>query len=246
MNPIDYGLSFIHGSVPSNRARFWVESRTRVVDEKEGKTEDFYQCGSCKGEETFAEKDLLRARDNSYDFLPVFGSVDSVIFRRFAAAPAGGDYRQMAPSDSWWGGMIYRLTEAAPIHVLDTNEKIRTATHAELPLIVQTRICNEQTQMRAIIEFPVKTMNINDDRDMYQVDTGPVVFPDLSRRYGRMVESLSLAYEAINAPHFADFLLEVRTPVVVDGKHVCDVYHYSEPVTLRAENTLYCVGELPG
>ena len=91
MNPIDYGLSFIHGSVPSNRARFWVESRTRVVDEKEGKTEDFYQCGSCKGEETFAEKDLLRARDNSYDFLPVFGSVDSVIFRRFAAAPPGGD-----------------------------------------------------------------------------------------------------------------------------------------------------------
>ena len=33
MNVIDYGASFIHGSVPENRIRFWVESRTRIIEE---------------------------------------------------------------------------------------------------------------------------------------------------------------------------------------------------------------------
>ncbi len=245
MKPIDYGLSFIHGTVPENRVRFWVESRTRIIDEETGVTEDFYQCASCKGEETFAESDLLKSRENSYDFLPIFGPVYSVVFRRFAFAPPDTDYRQIAPSDSWWGGVIYRLKEAQPIHLLDTNEKIRKATHADLPLILQTEIRNEQTKMRAIIEHPVKTMNIHDDRNLYQTDTGPITFPDLSKRYDRMVDCISLAYEAVNVPHFADFLLEARTPVMVDGKPVCEVYHYSEPVTLAAKNTLYCIGELP-
>lgn len=243
MNPIDYALSFIHGSAPQNRVRFWVESHTRITDEVEGRMEDFYQCGACKAEETFAEKNLLRGGDLSYDFLPIFGPDYSVIFRRHAAAPPDTDYRQIAPSDSWWGKLIYRLREAAPAHVLDSNEAIRKATHVGLPIVVQTEIWNDETRMRAIIEHPVKTMNVHDGRDMYQTDTGPLAFPDLSKRYERMVESLSLAYEAVNAPHFADFLIEVRTPLFVDGRSVCDVYHYSEARSLAAKNTLYCIGD---
>jgi hypothetical protein len=32
MGPIDYGRSFLQGKWAENRVRFWVESRTRVVD----------------------------------------------------------------------------------------------------------------------------------------------------------------------------------------------------------------------
>jgi hypothetical protein len=242
MIPLDYGRSFIHGTSSANQVRFWVESRTRIIDETTGQIEDYYQCGSCKAEETFAPKDLLRAGEKSYDFLPVFGPRYSVIYRRHATAPANSDYRQMAPSDSWWGNMVYRLKEAAPVHRLETPAEIRRATHAGEPVVLQIEIWNAATALRAIIEQPIKTMNIHDGKDMYQTDTGPLVFPDLSRRYERTVEGLVLAFAAVNAPHFADFLLEVRTPALVDGKHVCDVYHYSEARTLPAKNTLYGVG----
>lgn len=245
MKPIDYGLSFIHGSSPSNLVRFWVESRTRIIDEKTGKSEDFCQCGSCKGEETFAESGLFKTELGGYDFLPVFGPEYSVVFRRFASAPPNTDYRQIAPSESWWGGMVYRLKEAAPITLLDSNEKIRKATHADLPIIVQTHIRNEQTQMSAIIEHPVKTMNIHDDKNLYQTDTGPIIYPDLSRRWDRLVDSIVLAFEAINAPKFADFLLERRFQVPAGDRPACEVYHYSESVSLPAENKLFCVGDLP-
>ena len=82
MAPLDYGRSFLIGRAPANQVRFWVESRTRIIDEGAGRHEDFYQCASCKAESTFVEKELFRS--NNYDFLPIFGPVEGVIFRRKA------------------------------------------------------------------------------------------------------------------------------------------------------------------
>ena len=36
MQPLDYGRSFILGKWPENEVRFWVESRTRIIDELKG------------------------------------------------------------------------------------------------------------------------------------------------------------------------------------------------------------------
>ena len=52
--PLDYGRSFLLGKAPSNEVRFWVESRTRLIDEQTGDVEDYLQVGSCKSENTFA------------------------------------------------------------------------------------------------------------------------------------------------------------------------------------------------
>src|SRR5262245_52775974 len=68
---LDYGLSFVAGTAPFNSVRFWVESRTTIFDDKAGTRTEFYQCASCKSENTFGEKDLLY-KDN-YDFLPILG-----------------------------------------------------------------------------------------------------------------------------------------------------------------------------
>ena len=70
MHPIDYSRSFSIGTAPSNEVRFWVESRTRLID-PDVQDEDFMQAASCKSEHTFHEKDLFQ-QDN-YDFLPIFG-----------------------------------------------------------------------------------------------------------------------------------------------------------------------------
>ena len=75
---------------------------------------------------------------------------------------------------------------------------------------------------RAIIECPVKTMNMDEQADIYQVDTGMVLFPDLSKRCDRQkIETFSLAFVAFNAPHFADFVIEKPTPIIKDGVEDC-------------------------
>lgn len=232
---LDYGLSFISGKAEWNAVRFWVESRTRIIDDKTGKHEDYYQCGACKSENTFAPKNLF-ITDN-YDFTPIFGPEYTVLFRRKASL--NPNYMDVKKTSDAWGGLIYRTRDARSAELLVSNEKIRSATHAGWPLVAQTEISNAQTGLRAIIEYPVKTMNIEDRKNIYQVDTGPVAYPDLSRRRDRWIDSISLAYVAFNVPGFADFVIEAETPVTEGGREVAKIRHYSRLVTHDAKNRLY-------
>ncbi|MBM3239801.1 hypothetical protein FJZ31_26250 [Candidatus Poribacteria bacterium] len=240
MNCIDYSLSFVSTLGNGNAPRFWVESRCRLIDDTDGTFIDYYQCGSCKSEHTFAEKNLLQSPN--YDFLPVFGKDYTAIFRRHAYR--NDNYVEYRETKNAWGGALFEIQETNPVQVLDTNEKILLATRKCLPIVSQTEIWDANTQMRAIIECPVKTMNMDEKRCIYQVDTGPVLFPDLSKQYERKIEAFKLAYVAFNVPHFADFVIEQPTPIVEGGKEVAWVYHYSGIRSLEAKNLVLCVGEL--
>jgi hypothetical protein len=231
MEPLDYGRSFLQGKWAENRVRFWIESRTRLIDPDRAAPIDYYQCASCKSEDTFAPKDLF-LKDN-YDFLPIFGPEDGVIFRR--KAWLNTDYRQIRKSAEMWEGQVYKLVRPRKMRLLRSNQEIRAATDSGVPIVAQTEISDPKTRLRAILEFPVKTMNIHDKRDLYQVDSGPVAFPDLSRRHPRPAESLSLAFVAFNAPGSADFVMEEPTTI----PDATRVHHYSRLMSLPAGNRLY-------
>lgn len=236
MQPLDYGRSFITNSSPANAVRFWVESRTRLIDAK-GVATDFYQCASCKSEHTFAEKNLLQ-KDN-FDFLPILGNGYWLIFRR--PARVWDRYRQVVKAEAVWGKPVLKLGPAAKVTPLDTWERIRDATAAAVPIVTQTELANDRTGLRAIIECPTKTMNISINRKMYQVDTGPVAFPDLTKPYANPIDCLSLAFVVFNAPDFADFVIEQPTPVG-KGKDAARIYHYSNPFSLPAKNRVLAIG----
>jgi hypothetical protein len=236
---LDYGSSFICNPSPANSVRFWVESRTTVIDEKAGKTTEYYQCASCKSERTFAEKDLLQ-QDN-YDFLPIFGGGDLLIFRR--RVWLNPNYRQVVRAADVWGEPILKLRPAREVTELTKWEQIRDATAAAIPIVTQTEIANEKTGLRGVIECPTKTMNISLEKKMYQVDTGPIAFPDLTKRYDRQIECLSLAFVVFNAPEFADFVVEQPTPVIEGDVEKCKVYHYSRPFSLPAKNRVFALAK---
>lgn len=235
MAPIDYGRSFLQGRWVENRVRFWVESRTRVIDPQRTAPIDYYQCGSCKSENTFAPKELFHA--DNYDFLPIFGPEDGVIFRR--KAWLNGNYRQVRKTGELWGGQDYKIVRPRKVRLLKTTREMRAATDAGTPLVAQTEVMDAGTGLRAIYEFPVKTMNIHDGRDLYQVDTGPVAFVDLSRRYAQTGEALRLAFVAFNGPGSADFILEAPTGITEGGKEITRVHHYSERRSVAAVNRVF-------
>jgi hypothetical protein len=231
MNPLDYGKSFVIGKAPANEVRFWVESRTRLIDDRKGTHEDYLQCGSCKSEDTFADRDLFLA--DNYDFLPVFGPECGIVFRRKAYLNEG--YRDVRPAAQWWEGQTQHLVEQHG-RLLATNADIREATYANETIVAQVEIGDAISGLRAIVECPVKTMNTHRARDIYQVDTGPVMLPDLERHECN-ADGLRLAYVAFNAPEFADFVVEVPTEIG-EGPAATLVHHFSERVTLQATNRL--------
>jgi hypothetical protein len=107
--------------------------------------------------------------------------------------------------------------------------------------VAQTEISEQGSGLRAIIEYPDKTINIRDEGPTYQVDTGPVAFPDLSKRYERSAESLSLAFVAFNAPDFADFVIEDETPIMEKDQPITRVHHYSRKLSLPSRNRLFAI-----
>lgn len=232
---LDYGRSFIGNSASFNNVRFWVESRTVLIDGDQ--RAEYYQCGSCKSENTFAEKDLFKG--DNYDFLPILGDGLWLVFRRTASLSPS--YRSIKKVEEVWGPPLFKLRDAKKLTVLDTWEKIRDFTAAGTPIVSRTELSDEQTGLKAVIECPVKTMNISLDKQMYQVDTGPVCYPDLSRRYEPRIDCLRLAFVAFNAPHFADFVVEQPTDVTTEGEKRGQTYHYSEPFSKPARNTLLAV-----
>jgi len=263
-HPLDYGRSYAGWFGQWNSPRIQVQSRCIIVDDTTGAERVYLQGASCKSEHTFAREGLFHDPDN-YDFLPVFGDEDLVIFRRHAQVQEGyAQVRRLA--DGPFAEIMRLLVEASPVRELRNTEEAVRATRAGLPIIAQTEIANAETHLRAIIEYPVLTMNTNaaehlevlrgskpegtgimdipESGHLYQVDTGPVLFPDLTRRYELPAASLSLAYVAFHSPDWAEFIIEAPTPIVAGGQPVAEVYHYSRVVRLPARNRLFCIGDL--
>ncbi len=232
---LDYRRSFICGTSDLNSVRFLIESRTTIIDCATEERHVFYQCASCKSENTFGETDLFLA--DNYDFLPILGDGHWLIFRRHAQADPER-YRQTIESPNAWGEPTLLLHEGINVQVLDTWEAIRTATAQGLPLVSQTELMNQDTSLKAVIECPVKTMNISIDKRMYQVDTGPIAFPDLTRTTVPVIDCLSLAFVAFNQDNFADFVIEQPTPLMRNEEELCRVNHYSNPISLPATNRI--------
>lgn len=239
---IDYGKSFFCNTAEFNSVRMWIESRTTIIDTKSGKSTVYYQGASCKSENTFGEKDLFYA--DNYDFCPVFGEGKVLVFRRHVTKRGDG-YQSLKKMEEMWGGnpVIY-APEAEAVTELDTFEKIRDATAAGIPIVTKTEFENKRTGLRAIVEAPCKTMNVSHPKKMYQVDTGPLAFPDLSKKYDPQIKSLSLAFIAFNQPYFADFIIEAPTAIMDGKKEVGTVYHYSKILSIDAKNTILALGKL--
>lgn len=235
---LDYSATYLVGRWPGNQVRFWVESRTRLWDERGGWNDEFFQCGACKSEHTFVARNLFHKEN--YDFTPVFGREYGAIFRRKAAASAG--YKEVKRTEEMWGGVICHLRRPKSVRRLLLSEEIAAATHRGLPLIGRTTF--SQGSVRVEIEFPVKTINIHVERRMFQVDTGPVAFPDLAGGCDRPVDAIGLAYVAFSAFDWAEFIIEAETPIAQGaGGEAVRVHHYSRIVEMPVTNELFAVLE---
>jgi hypothetical protein len=116
--------------------------------------------------------------------------------------------------------------------------EISEAMTAGKPLVAQTELRDAATGRVAVIECPVKTINWKRDTGDWQVDTGPVLLPDLTAPPEEWSQNLRLAYVAFNAPDWAEFVIEEATPIRDGEKEVAKVYHYLGQFATPARNAL--------
>ena len=215
-----------------------MESRCRIVDKKAGKTVEYLQCGLCKAERTFAQRDLF-AKDN-YDFLPVFSATEGIIFRRHVRTTER--YRDVRPIAKWWDGTVPKLRKLRG-RVLKTPQEVFQAMQDGKIIVGQIELRDEKTGRVAVIEFPVKTINFHRDNQDWQVDTGPVILPDLSAPPKEWSHKFQLAHIAFRTPYWADFIVDQPTAVRPDDENSPKTWHYSKRVHRRSRNILLALEE---
>jgi hypothetical protein len=230
METLDFSRSFVTFVTPGrgNNARIQVECRCTLTAPGEA-SRSYLVVASCKAEDTYAADDLFRVPN--YDFCGIFGPDEYAIIRVHATADEGG--YEIADTTPRFDEVNVRLTAATGQVLADPHETV-VATLAGRPLVARTELSDPDSGFQAQLEYPVKTMNVNDLQWLYQVDTGPVVFPDLQGAPARPIERLTLAFVAFNRPDQAEFILQVLTPAA----NGAIVRHYSEVRKAAARNAI--------
>ncbi|MDE0221198.1 MAG: hypothetical protein OXJ90_18165 [Spirochaetaceae bacterium] len=264
---LDYGCSYLWPyDRPRDSVRVLIESRILLAGGPHGTGIPYYLGASCKGEDTYGVRKQygpmgFRAGartlflDPNYDFTWIVGSGSAVIFRRAlpdASNPAGapGRYREVrADTSRTWGPLRLQLTPATGAYEIPVGDfaAVAAATDAGHGIVAQTEIADAGTGTRAVIEYPVKTMNVSragypaaGDGSVWQTETGPIGVPDLSRRHDPPVACFSLGFIAVASrqPDAADFVLERPTALARPHADV-SVLHFSAPFSRPATNRLF-------
>lgn len=239
MNVCDYGRSFITFEVPGNNARIQVEARC-LLQRPGTEGEQFLMFASCKSEDTYAERDLFRnpVTDPSYDFSGIFSPDRFRIERVFVSSERESlDTGLIADRFTEVRRHVVEAPDAEP---LLTKEAIVAATLAGRVVVARNEITDQAGDVTAVLEYPVKTMNVNPERGMFQTDTGPIPYYDFTDDSPDPMRRFRWAYCAFNEFEGAYFICQTPTPIVIAGRAVARRSHYQEIIhCLRARNTLF-------
>ncbi len=233
MEVLDYSRSFITflSRERANNARIQVEARCELT--VDGVAEEYWLVASCKSEDTFAEQNLFLVPN--YDFCMIYSRDQYRIHRvPFPYDPTVMD-----------AGLITDCYEKADfaLKLVDAerckdNEAAVAATLAGKILIGRTEIWDEDRTRRAVIEYPIKTMNAHEEPAYFQVDTGPILLPDFGSE-GPAIEAFDFAFIAWNVPDWAEFVIQDAVPACPETPDAPQVCHYAKIYVMDARNEIW-------
>jgi hypothetical protein len=225
----------------SSNVRIGIECRCELRNRKTGASNVYVLGASCKTEVVGANRDVWM--EPNADFCPIVSNDEFMVIKSWArrdmpvekhpGALGSPLERQAGRCAEAWSAFSIELQKARG-QALPTVNGIIEAIRGDRPIVARTQY--EDGDWDVTIDHPAKTLNYSEVDDVYQTDTGPILLPDLSperlSRVRRLVECFDLAYAAFNSIGWAEFIINVPTPV---GGGL-SVNHYSktrriEPVT---------------
>jgi hypothetical protein len=223
-----------------NNARIQIECRCTITDRQTSESQWFVLGASCKTERVGVERDIWTTPNA--DFAPIFSAARFMHLKTYARCGLDVElYGQTGQRQSdRQHGLNAEAFDDVRLDVVDceaselaSTRSIIEATLSNRPLVARTTFGN--SRYLAVIEYPIKTMNVNERDRIYQTDTGPVLFPDLECDWEEMIAGFELAYAAFNCPEWVEFLL--RAPTSLTPK--ISVQHYSGPRRIDCENQVF-------
>lgn len=247
MRLCDFGRSYVtwwsrRGPQP-NTARIQIDARCSLGEDGGGCREDFVLITPCKAERMYLADNLFQVPN--YDYCGVWSSDDYMVLRTpLVHAQPGSAIQEIEIGRNAERFEKVRIDLAwhESAEPLADGQAIVQATLANRPIAATTTLTDPKSGLRVILEYPVKTMNVQPETNRFQVDTGPVLLPDFEAKASRSIERLVMAFVCYNTFDRAEFVIRRPTPVQIAGREVCRVWHYSEIRVMPAEHRIFAVG----
>lgn len=229
-----------------NNARFPLESVCRMTQGQgaAAKTVEYVLGASCKAEQVHVRENIWH--EPAADMCLIASREEFLVIKSWdrnnrgvmLSPPTLGPQpeRQAGKCADAFTDMNIDLREISG-QELSTTEEIVAAVLHNRPLVSQTEF-SLRDDWHVFLEYPVKVINASEREMFYQVDTGPVLTPDLTA-FDKIhpISVLRLAFIAHNTLGCTELLLNVPTPI---GNGI-SVNHYSQVMKVHAVNRLIAV-----
>ena len=239
MNVIDFANSymtfFTKPHQGENIARIQIDAAATVTDDRTGEATTFYLIAPCRSEYMYLDDRLFQMPN--YEFCGVFTADQVMIVRTHWTSDR--DNREVAPATERFARVDLSINHLAGPAPLGDDSAAVEATLANRTLVARTEFRDDASGRSALLEYPIKTMNVVASPPKYQVDTGPLLFPDFASNVPQPIERFAIAHVVYHRYDRAEFIL--RRPHQVgerDGQPVL-VTDYTETVTLSVRNELF-------
>ncbi len=223
-----------------NNARIQIDCRCEIRELQNGRTQEFLLGASCKTEYVNVKQGIWT--EPNADFIPVLSHDQFLSIKTFDHAgrrvllypPERGEqpHRQTVRTREAFDSVNMHVHWSDAVELTDVGAVI-DSTFQNHPLMARTEMKNSRYE--AQMDYPVKTINVGEREHFYQIDSGPMLLPDLSREPDDLLEGMDLAFAAFNCPDWAEFIVRDKTNPG-DG---ITVYHYCRPVRMETRNRLF-------
>lgn len=237
-NLIDFSNSYMtfFSHDEGNIARCQLDAACTLRDDKTGTAETFYLIVPCRAEDMYVDGPLFKMPN--YEYCGIW-SHDEVLTLRthWESDRERPDY---GVNRERFADLRLHVRYHADGTLLARVEEIVTATLENVLLVAQTELRDEARGLHAVLEYPIKTINVLRRTPRFQVDTGPVIVPDFPSIAARTIERFDVAYLVYNTFDRAEFIL--RRPVAIGGGPArATTTDYSTVTHFPARNQLFRV-----
>jgi hypothetical protein len=257
MNPCDFARSFVTFRIDLkkkapitvsrqppftlNNARLQLECRCRLTPPGAPDAVEYVLSASCKAEQVHVKEDIWH--EPAADMCILVSRDEFLVNKSWDRNNRGVmlDPPTLGPQPERQVGKNAEAFDQLRIAVRETQGKILRTTEEIVEAGLQGRPIVSRTEFSTSdgthvwLEYPIKTINVSERENFYQVDTGPVLVPDAESHDGKhAISVLRLAFVAHNTLGCTEFLVNVPTPV---GEGI-SVNHYSRVMKVKAANTM--------
>ena len=230
-----------HPVVTQNYSRKPIDCLLTIEDRRQDRSLRFVLPPSCKTEVLGVDSGIF-SMPNA-DFVPIFSDNRFLGIKTYAFIGQEQEVKLAVTSEAQPDrqfGLIADVFEdvridiqSAPGTHLTAIDQSVEAVYDHVPLSARTTIHNQR--YTAVIEHPLKTINVGRREPFYQTDTGAVMLPDLSREWDDMIEGIELAYAAFNSSDWVEFIVREPTETSQGDR----VYHYNRSIRWDSVNEIH-------